>query len=128
VHYLLYFVCDSKYPVQAYAGNQSVVLTLVSIFFPGEMMSDLLVRPERFRDRIEGFGYYFLAFETRKLEAGRKHRGETAGRELAMVVLGGVCSVTSSRGDWQGIGQRKTDHVYSQRGYGVRFGFLLQQG
>ena len=71
-------------------------------------MSELLVRPERFRDRIDDFGYEFLSFETRKLEVGREFRSETAGRELAMVVLGGVCSVTSSRGDWQRIGQRAT--------------------
>jgi 5-deoxy-glucuronate isomerase len=72
------------------------------------MMSDLLVRPEKFRNRIEDFGYEFLSFETRKLEAGKKYKGGTAARELAMVVLGGVCSVTSSRGEWQGIGQRET--------------------
>jgi 5-deoxy-glucuronate isomerase len=72
------------------------------------MMSDLLIRPEKFRDRTEGFGYEFLSFETRKLEAGQKYKSETAAREMAMVVLGGVCSVTSSRGEWQGIGQRET--------------------
>ena len=47
-----------------------------------------------------------LSFETRKLEAGETHHGETAAKELAIVVLGGVCSVKSSRGEWQGIGQR----------------------
>ncbi len=71
-------------------------------------MSKLLVRPEAFRDRIADFGYEYLSFETRKLEAGKTHRGETAGRELAIVVLGGVCSVKSSRGEWQGMGQRAT--------------------
>ncbi len=68
----------------------------------------MLVRPEKFRNRIEDFGYEFLSFETRKLEAGQQFRSETADRELAIVVLGGVCSVTSSRGEWQGIGQRAT--------------------
>jgi 5-deoxy-glucuronate isomerase len=72
------------------------------------MMSDLLFRPEKFRNRIEDFGFEFLSFETRKLEAGQSYKTETAQREMAMVVLGGVCSVTSSRGDWQGIGQRET--------------------
>ena len=71
-------------------------------------MSDLLVRPESFRDRIDDFGYEFLSFETRKLEAGQTYQSETNRRELAIVVLGGVCSVKSSRGDWQGIGQRET--------------------
>ena len=71
-------------------------------------MSELLIRPEKFRNRTDDFGYEFLSFATRKLEAGQEFRSETAGRELAMVVLGGVCSVTSSRGEWQGIGQRET--------------------
>ena len=71
-------------------------------------MSELLIRPEKFRNRTEDFGYAFLSFSTRKLEAGQEFRSETAGRELAIVVLGGVCSVTSSRGDWQGVGQRET--------------------
>ena len=71
-------------------------------------MSDLLVRPEVFRDRIEDFGYEYLSFETRKLEAGQKYSGETANRELAIVVLGGVCSVTSSRGEWLRFGERAT--------------------
>ena len=71
-------------------------------------MRDLLVRAEKFRDRIEDFGYEYLSFETRKLEAGQKYSGETGSRELAIVVLGGVCSVTSSRGEWLGIGQRAT--------------------
>jgi len=72
------------------------------------MMSDLLVRPEKFRDRIEDFGYEYLSFETRKLGAGEKYSGKTGNRELAIVVLGGVCSVTSSRGEWLGFGQRAT--------------------
>jgi 5-deoxy-glucuronate isomerase len=71
-------------------------------------MSNLLVRPEVFRNRIEGFGFQFLSFETRKLEAGQKYKGETAGGELAIVVLGGVCSATSSRGEWLSIGKRVT--------------------
>lgn len=71
-------------------------------------MRDLLIRAEKFRDRIDDFGYEYLSFETRKLEAGQKYSGETGSRELAIVVLGGVCSVTSSRGEWLGFGQRAT--------------------
>ena len=71
-------------------------------------MTDLLVRPEKFRNRTEDFGYEFLSFESRRLEAGQTYRSETKSRELAIVVLGGTCSVTSSRGDWHGIGQRAT--------------------
>ena len=58
---------------------------------PGEMMSNLLVRSGKFRDRVEDFGYEYLSFETRKLEAGQKLSGETVNRELAIVVLGGIC-------------------------------------
>jgi 5-deoxy-glucuronate isomerase len=71
-------------------------------------MSDLLVRPEEFSDRIDDFGYELLSGETRKLEAGKKYSGETVDRELAIVLLGGTCSVTSSRGEWLGFGQRAT--------------------
>jgi 5-deoxy-glucuronate isomerase len=71
-------------------------------------MRELLVRPEKFRNRIEDFGYKFLSFESRKMGPGQTCRGETADRELAIVVLGGVCSVKSSRGEWQRIGQRET--------------------
>ena len=71
-------------------------------------MSGLLLRPEAFRNRIEDFGYEYLSFETRRLAPGQTYRGETADKELAIVVLGGVCSVTSSRGEWKGIGQRAT--------------------
>ena len=69
-------------------------------------MNNLLVRPEVFRNRIEDFGYEYLSFETRKLAAGEKCDGETVGRELAIVALGGVFSVKSSRGEWQHIGGR----------------------
>jgi len=74
----------------------------------GEIMTDLLVRPETFRNRIENFGYEYLSFETRKLAQGRRYEAETGGNELAIVVLGGVCSVQSSRGEWRRIGGRKS--------------------
>lgn len=69
-------------------------------------MSDLLVRPEKFLNRTEDFGYEFLSFENRKLEKGLAYHGETGERELAIVVLGGVCDISSSRGEWKGVGQR----------------------
>ena len=69
-------------------------------------MSALLFRPEAFRDRIENFGFQYLSFETRKLAQGQKYDGNTAGNELAMVVLGGLCSVKTPSGDWSRIGGR----------------------
>jgi len=71
-------------------------------------MPDLLVRPEAFRNRKENFGYEYLSFEVRKLAQGQRYDGETGGNELALVVLGGVCSVKSSRGEWPRIGGRKS--------------------
>lgn len=44
-------------------------------------MSELLIRPEKFRNRTEDFGYEFLSFETRNLEVGQEYKSETAGRE-----------------------------------------------
>jgi len=69
-------------------------------------MSNLLVRPEVFRNRVEDFGFEFLSLEARAMEPGQKYSGETAGRELGIVVLGGICSVKSSRGEWLRIGKR----------------------
>ena len=71
-------------------------------------MGNLLVRPDRFRNRIEGFGFEFLSFESRELKGGQSYHGETVDRELAMVVLSGICSVSSSRGEWLRIGRRAT--------------------
>lgn len=71
-------------------------------------MNDLLIRPEAFRNRINNFGCEYLSFETRRLERGQTYNGETSHTELAIVVLGGTCSVTSSRGEWRNIGKRAT--------------------
>ncbi|SPE34418.1 5-deoxy-glucuronate isomerase [Candidatus Sulfopaludibacter sp. SbA6] len=69
-------------------------------------MSALLVHPKAFTNRIESFGYEYLSFETRALACGEEFRGETAGREMAVVLLGGRCSVASSAGKWTNIGAR----------------------
>jgi 5-deoxy-glucuronate isomerase len=71
-------------------------------------MSSLLVRPEVFRNRRESFGFEFLSLESRLLKPGESCSGETGVNELAIVVLGGICSVKSSRGQWQSIGKRAT--------------------
>jgi len=71
-------------------------------------MIDLLVHPETFRNRIDNFGYEYLSFETRKLQQGQRYEAETGANELAIVVLGGVCSVQSSRDEWRRIGGRKS--------------------
>jgi 5-deoxy-glucuronate isomerase len=75
-------------------------------------MSELLIRPEVFRERIADFGFEFLSFQARRLGAGEAFCGETdyggVSRELAIVVLAGACSVASSRGEWKSFGKRAT--------------------
>jgi 5-deoxy-glucuronate isomerase len=71
---------------------------------------NLLVKPDHFTGRVEDFGYEYLSFENVKLKAGSRHENDTAARELAIVVLGGKCSVQSNRGTWNGIGGRA--HVF----------------
>lgn len=73
-----------------------------------EMLREYLIRPEAFENRIESFGYEYLSFQTRKLAAGQSYDGSIDQQELAIVVLGGVCSVKSSHGEWHGVGGRKT--------------------
>jgi 5-deoxy-glucuronate isomerase len=79
------------------------------------MKNQLLVTPESFTGRVEDFGYQYLAFENVKLGAHSRHEGQTAQRELAIVVLGGRCSVASSRGEWRDLGKRA--HVFDGRPY-----------
>jgi 5-deoxy-glucuronate isomerase len=78
-------------------------------------MTDLLIHPERFTGRTDDFGYEYLSFETRAMPPGEEFRGETAGRELAVVLLGGRCSVESSEGKWANIGGRA--NVFEGRPY-----------
>jgi 5-deoxy-D-glucuronate isomerase len=59
----------------------------------GTRNTNLLVGPERFTNRVENFGFEYLEFESVKLPAGQVFRAETVARELAIVLLGGVCSV-----------------------------------
>jgi 5-deoxy-glucuronate isomerase len=65
----------------------------------------LLVRPENGAPPA-GFGFQFLSFAARKLSPGEYIRGSTGASELGLVVLGGACSVESSRGEWKRIGRR----------------------
>jgi 5-deoxy-glucuronate isomerase len=69
-------------------------------------VNNLLIPPERFTNRIDDFGFEFLSFENRKLGAGQSIRGETGGRELGIVLLGGICSVISSEGKFPSLGKR----------------------
>ncbi len=73
-------------------------------------MQELLIRPEAFTGKIATFGFEYLAFESVKLSANEIRSGATAERELAIVVLGGKCSVSCAHGAWKDIGGRA--HVF----------------
>ena len=74
-------------------------------------MTQLLIPRERFTGRIDDFGFEHLSFENRALAPGETFPGDTGARELAIVVLGGRCSVESSAGSWAQIGERA--HVFA---------------
>jgi 5-deoxy-glucuronate isomerase len=75
----------------------------------------LLVHPEDGREVSDGFE--FLSLINRKLAGGDVVTGSTGTRELGLVVLGGQCSVTSSRGEWKNIGRRP--NVFSGMPYAL---------
>jgi 5-deoxy-glucuronate isomerase len=66
----------------------------------------LLVRPEVNSGRIETFGFEYLGLAVRQLLAGAAIEEETGSRELAIVALGGVCSVECADGAWETVGGR----------------------
>ena len=51
-------------------------------------------------------GWEHLSFAARKMKRGDTWDFETQKNELALVVLGGVCQVTSNRGAWTDVGRR----------------------
>ncbi len=69
-------------------------------------MNQLLITPEQFTNRINDFGFEFLAFENRQIAAGKKLQAHTGSHELGIVLLGGVCSVDSSAGTFPSFGGR----------------------
>lgn len=51
-------------------------------------------------------GWDYLHFAARKMRQGETWQSETGRNELALVILGGVCSITSDKGQWKNIGRR----------------------
>jgi 5-deoxy-glucuronate isomerase len=73
--------------------------------------SPLLISPDFEKDeyiRVTPLkaGWDLLHFAARKMSAGETWRHSTGENELALVILGGVCAVKSSRGSWDRIGRR----------------------
>jgi 5-deoxy-glucuronate isomerase len=62
--------------------------------------------PEYIQVTPQSAGWDFLHFAARQLRQHEQWSYETGECEFALVVLGGVCEVTSSRGAWRDIGRR----------------------
>ena len=62
-------------------------------------------------------GFEFLTLQSLQLSRGEQFRAETGSRELGIVLLGGTCSVESSRGSWTKIGRRP--NVFAGMPYGL---------
>src|SRR5262245_12683017 len=62
-------------------------------------------------------GWEHLSFAARHMQRGEKWDAQTEQFEYGLVVLGGVCSVSSSRGNWPMLGRRKD--VFSGMPYGL---------
>jgi 5-deoxy-glucuronate isomerase len=84
--------------------------------------TNLLVRANDPDDELivavmpERAGWEHIAFEARRLPAGRSMTLETGERELAVVTLGGALAVESSRGTWH-VGGRA--HVFAGPPYAL---------
>lgn len=91
----------------------------------------LLVHPDD-GSRPQTFGFEYLSFKVQKLAAEERVEDDTADRELGLVVLGGRCSVESSRGAWANIGRRP--NVFAGMPYALylpretRFAITTQTG
>jgi len=54
----------------------------------------------------EEAGWELLSMEARRLAPGGEWSADTGDCEATVVVLGGVCAVSSNRGDWPQVGRR----------------------
>ena len=97
------------------------------------MARNLLLHPdwsalEYARVTPERAGWEHLHFAARRLRAGERWEYDTGEAELGLVILGGVCSVRSNRGQWGEIGRRP--NVFSGMPYALylprRTGFVLE--
>lgn len=82
----------------------------------------LLIRPEDGCEFSEGLA--FLSFTHRRISPGGIVRGDTGDRELGLVLLGGTCSVVSSRGTWKRIGRRP--NVFAGMSYALYLPFSTE--
>ncbi|MCC7359205.1 MAG: 5-deoxy-glucuronate isomerase [Anaerolineales bacterium] len=73
--------------------------------------------PEYVRVTPASAGWNLLHFAARRLRAGQTWPFDTGAHEFALVVLGGVCAVASSRGEWPRLGRRP--HVFAGLPYAL---------
>jgi 5-deoxy-glucuronate isomerase len=67
-------------------------------------------------------GWDYLNMEARRLNAGETWRGSTGSSEYAHVILGGVCNIRTSQGDFERVGRRRD--VFS----GMPYALYLSRG
>ena len=72
---------------------------------------------EYIRVTPETAGWEHLGFAARQIKRGEEWEEETGEFEYGLVILGGVCSIRSSRGDWPVVGRR--EDVFSGMPYGL---------
>jgi 5-deoxy-glucuronate isomerase len=91
--------------------------------------SNLVIHPEASSDpdlvvqvTPEKAGWERIHFQSRRLAQGKTWSFETGPNELALVLLGGKMNVTSNRGQWNGLGDRKD--VFS----GLPYALYLPRG
>ena len=65
----------------------------------------LLVQPSN-ANRPESYGFEWLRFRAQKLTPADRVQDDTSACELGIVLLGGRCTVDSSRGTWTNFGRR----------------------
>lgn len=65
----------------------------------------------------EEAGWEFLNMEARRLNKGQCYDGKTGDYEYAHVILGGVCNVRTSKGEWANVGRRP--NVFSGMPYAI---------
>ena len=65
----------------------------------------LLVQPSN-ANRPESYGFEWLRFRAQKLTPADRFQDDTGACELGIVLLGGRCTVESSRGTWTNFGRR----------------------
>lgn len=75
--------------------------------------SSLLVKPnsssaEYISVTPASAGWEHLSFSARALRQGERFEWDTGPNELALVILGGTCTVDSNRGCWEAVGRRET--------------------